>query len=1454
MNYRNILIMTLIILILAAGYIFYKDVELDPQNAIVSYIERQSGFRVNYSSAKLWPLNEIIIEDLNLVGDKFILKVPKVNIGYSIFDYFNETTQVGKIIKYIDLNSPELVYNSSENANQPSEMSFSEIKNNIFSEVDELYINIKNGHIDFNNRPEANYVLSSLDTEIKIKSKEKNIVADVKRGFKLKGSIFNGVNLKDYPTNNFKISAELTNNSWDLYLKNDSVNINEYEKLIYEYGFNEISNYQFDNLKGNVKIDLHVKGEKENIESYKSNIDLVDGSLDFKLKDKSVYEKLNIKEAKLHLDSTEEKVYLDNIVFSINEIALNFQGIYNFSNKNYSGELNSKNLKVDDKYINRFLTEEIGYNFSTEGHFHVNLDGDLEDVNIISELYIDSLIMSGYQFSDINADIRYLDGSIYLDNLNSETINGGILNIEGLYNISKNQYQLAVKGEDIRPLYYYDKINTEEISNNTSYDLKNYIKGEVNFNLTTTGSGDIFKNFSKGSFDFEPDRENHLREKGIREISSNFLYENNKFFLNNGNIKINGSNLNLFGELNLKESNIYVKLRGEDIDLANLDHNFDFKIADENEISIDTLIQGDFTDPFVKGKIESNSLSYQDYNISDVLVDFTYEEKTLNIRNLNFIFDKQRFDVKGNLELNKDLKLGKTNLDLAVSTGFINYNKVKKYIDFNLPLKGKVKSEMRLYGTINDLKAEGNFISDDTEVSIGEYTYLFDHIDTLLNWSFPANVIKIENGVIRKDDFNIVLDGQYKKDNIDINFSANNLELNKLKFLPNAGGTFNLKGNIVGEIKDPRINFDFTSNNFRYNKFLTDQFTGQITYNNDIFKFTNIKLKNGSSIYNIEGQVNNIIKDPDMNIEVNTDRGNLKELARLTDYDIPYNLNYVFDGEIGLKGKLNKPELTIDVSILNNFTEIVDIKGEVTDQINLKLAGKEVPLNLIEVPDSFEEEFNYSGDLSFEGQLSGTLKDYSLDLNTQLENPEFAGIQFDDIIGNISYNSDGRLKLTQNLSQSEQQFIRLQGTIRTEKNYIKEMQLDINNYDLKTISSINNSVRSLVGKIDGNLSLTGTMSSFELDGEMSLDIPEIKLQNMKAIDSLTGKITFDEEKISVLNVVGKYGEGNFNLSGDINYMNQANFWELELKGNNFSFNRGSFNGKYNPDIKILNKFKKPLIFGNLNVHDFIVESELNWPTSDESIESFFEPQFKLTLIPGNNVYFRDENIDIKVEGGRLKLNYLNQELNFIGNLKSNQGSLDYYNNKFIVDTVTATFEQYGENGPLIHLVGTTTTSGTRIFIYVDGPRDNLNISFGSEPELSEERIITLLTKKGGLGDITTEEGTQADRFILSELFRYIGERFQLDFIQRVERTLATDLNLDRFEIDTYSLAGEREVTFYLGKDITDNLYLQYTGTFSPEIRENEFTFKYDINKYLNLEGGWYGEDDYRFLLETTIEF
>ncbi|MFO7815729.1 MAG: hypothetical protein R6V14_08395, partial [Halanaerobiales bacterium] len=1046
MDYRDIFVVILIILILAAGYFFYKDVELDPQNVIVHYIEEQSGYQIDYSSAKLWPLNEINIKDLNLVGDNFILRVSKVKIGYSIFDYFNETNQAANIIKYINMENPDLVYNGPEDTGQTQEITFTEIKNTIFNEIDEVYINISKGNIHINNQPDGIYELNSLSTEIKINSQENNIRAQIKKGFSFKGPVFDGINLEDYPTNNFSISAELDNDNWDLYLKNEEIDLAEYEKLVNKYELDDLNDYQVDNLNGKAAIALHLKGIKEEIESYQANIELASGSFEFKLKDKSYQEKLNITGAKLHLDSTENKMYLDNLDFKINDNSFNFQGRYDLSKNNYSGELIAKNFELDDQYINNFLKEEIDYDFSTEGNFIVNVDGDLENISILSDLNLDKLTIMDYQFIDMNAKIRYLDGSFYLDNLNSATLNGGKLEMEGIYDLAKDEYHLNVKGNKIKPLYYYNNINLDDTIRD--YDLENYIEGDFNFELTTTGSSNIKENIASGSVSFVPDEENLLRGNGIREVSSNFLYENDKLFIEEGNVKINGDNLNMFGELNLKESNIYVKLKGEDIGLSFLNHNFDFKLAEQNKISIDTLIQGDFSNPFVKGKIESEILSYQDYSIRDLLFDFTFTESKLDINDFNFVFDSQQFNGKGILNLGRNFELDKSNLDLTLTTEAINYNKLKKFIDFELPIMGSVKPEMRLHGSIDDLQAEGDFVSDNTKVTIAGQTYEFDQVKTLFNWSYPANIIRLENGVIRKGDFNIVLDGQYKEEKLDVNFSANNLDLNELGIDFDAAGQFNLDGNLAGEIAEPSIDLNFSSNNFRYNRLLTDEFGGQISYNNGTIEFKDINLKKDSSNYNMLGQVSTVLEDPDLDLTVNTERGNLEEIIRLTDYEIPYDLDYDFKGEVGINGKLDKPEVRIGVSIIYNFADIIDIEGEIGDQINLNFTGREVPLNLIEVPGSFDESLNYSGKINFEGQFKGTREEYNVELSTQLEEPEIEGIQFGDISGDISYNSGGILEFSQNLPQSESRYIRLRGAVKTKERYISDIQLDFNNYNL----------------------------------------------------------------------------------------------------------------------------------------------------------------------------------------------------------------------------------------------------------------------------------------------------------------------------------------------------------------------------------------------------------------------
>ncbi|MGM0445909.1 MAG: translocation/assembly module TamB domain-containing protein [Bacillota bacterium] len=1460
MRYKDMTIMILIILILAAGYFFFNDIQLDPENAIISRLEEETGFVIEYSSAKLWPLNEITVEELNLVGDNFILRVPKLSLGYSIFDYFNNTENIGRIIKYINLENPELVLNSidSDGERQSPEQVFSETKEAVFNEIKELYVNIDNGNI-YINQPEQDYSFENLSTELKINSNQKEVLFDLKKGLKVKGPSYNNITIDSISTENFRLSAQLKDNNWELNIKNDSLDLNQFESIIKDNINNEELPYTIEGINGKASAILNIQGDKTNFEDYESELKISNSNVNIKSSNNDFTENINISSVNLYFNSNDNTIYADKFDFSIANNDFNVKGYYNINNNNYSGELISNNFKVDQSYVDNFLENDLPVEFETEGVIEFNVDGNLENFYLISDINLDSVLIDGNEFNNINSSIRFLNNHIYVDSLNLETINDGEVDLSGIYDLTSDSYQLGINGQNIRPTTYtayLDNINSDELLSKNN--LNQYLDGTLDFSLNTTGNNNIIENILKTDIVFTPSRDNKARQRGIKEVSANLVYEKQKLFIETAQMNLDDDMIDLSGELNLKDESIYVKLRGEDVGLSFLNYYTDLNIDENNKMDLDLLVKGSFYDPSVEGNLTSKKLYYQDYTVNNLLVDFTYSEYNLNLERINGEFEEEIIDGKGNINLDNNFDLTESIIDITLNSDQVDYNKLDKYLGYDLPVKGSVQPSIRFYGSLENLKAEGFFVFSDTTVEIMDKEYIFDKIETTLNWSLDDNSVQLSDTVISKDDFYIIVDGSYQNNSLDFNFNANNFDIAELGLIDDVRGLFDFKGELSGNINNPEISLEFNSSNFMYNRFLSNEFTGQITYKDDTIEFKDLILKRNSSIYNLSGLVSDVSTNQNLDLEVKTVRGNLNEIVYLFDYRTSYSFDFPFEGKINLNGSIENPEINLDLSLIDNFVDIVELKGNINrEDINIDFEGNNIPLKLIEKPGFFSTDLEYGGKVNFTGSMEGSLNDYTINMKTDLNELSILNMQFSHITGELNYRSnENSLRLTQLLDQANDQYVRLFGRINVGDLSISELVLNVNDYNLNHMALINEGITKLQGSLDGNITFGGDLLQPNLTGNMKINLPEVKVDGLSQLSEIDGDLTFNEEKIVVKNIEGNYGEGNFNVTGNINYMNPDNFWELRLKGNNLSFNQGSFNGKFNPDLRFLNEFRTPLIFGDINLYDFIVHTDLNWSeSSGESTESFFKPELKLNLIPKENVYFRNENIDILVEGGSLELNYIEDELTLLGRITSKQGTLDYYNNKFLISNVNATFDRFSENMPDIHLVGSTMTSGTRIFIYVDGPADNLNISFGSQPELPEDRIIALLTSRGGLSDFTSEDGNLGPTsFVESEIFRYVGEQVQLNFIQQIERSFANILELDRFELDTYSLAGDREITVYLGKNLSDQIYLQYMGTFSPEITDSEITLEYDINKYLNFEGGWYGEGDYRFLLEANIEF
>jgi len=309
-------------------------------------------------------------------------------------------------------------------------------------------------------------------------------------------------------------------------------------------------------------------------------------------------------------------------------------------------------------------------------------------------------------------------------------------------------------------------------------------------------------------------------------------------------------------------------------------------------------------------------------------------------------------------------------------------------------------------------------------------------------------------------------------------------------------------------------------------------------------------------------------------------------------------------------------------------------------------------------------------------------------------------------------------------------------------------------------------------------------------------------------------------------------------------------WNLSISGQDLPFDYGSFKGRIDSEIKMTGPLTDPLIKGEVLTHDFLIAYPLSWPVQEEE-EPVLNPDWELVFYPGENVYLRNDYIDVLIQKGNLGFSFLGRELNFDGVLESEQGSFDFYSNKFLLTRGEVAFTPFTGYIPDLNVEAETRISGARIIAQLQGPADNMIVTFRSQPEMDEEEILSLLTSKGGLGSFYSGDWSDAIR---KEIVRFFSDRIRLSLVENVEEKIGRVLQLDRVEIDTYNLGWQSEITYYLGKYISDKVYLQYSRTINSEEDDFELALRYYLSDRILFEGSWQGEDDFNLSIETNLQF
>ncbi|MFW5980955.1 MAG: translocation/assembly module TamB domain-containing protein, partial [bacterium] len=1234
---------------------------------------------------------------------------------------------------------------------------------------------------------------------------------------------------------------------------------------------------------------LWFAGKDMEIDEYSVSLDLKDSSFLF-LPEENDLRRLIETYSFLNFDKLLNGIALDRIdgqiiydsskkLFSINDLefyldnnSFKFDGRYKFlENSKEKLYARIRSAEMNLSYFDDFHKE---LSISGRSAFDLTATGSIDEADIDLNLSIPELHLNEILLENMVSKIRLYNNRLYLDNLNLVLDGQNQLDLDGFYNIVNKEYSFDMEGREI-DIDLLQKMGFKGLR-----DSLDNISGRAEINASLTGKGTSLAGANiTGEMmmeDFRLDlrnsintRKNSSAEININRLSTDFYLSDNIILFRETSLLDEWGELNLSGELFLENlafdfdifsDSVYLSLL-PDLLLNNLP-----KGKRDELLSGEAKIVGNITnkkeDLLFGARVEVPEGSYHGYSYKDLTASILYQDTRLSIEDISLLFSEKAIEGQGVLEF---LTEG-TYLDFNVLSRNLEYDilydvlQKEDIIEDKLPFSGEIGFEASIDGYIDNPLIFLKLDSNNTNLDIKGSRIAFDTLNADIE--HRDQNLYFHKVSIRNEEGYLMVEGLWDYDKFDLEYTLNDYPidyiLNKILDIGNdVDGFINIDGTINGPFSDLEMKGNILANALTYQGKDFGNLNGEVTYCSNNISVENFLWQYAGGKYNIEGEISDLLDNTFVNLSLNTVNASLDDIPIVDIPEVDSLENYVYDLKADMRGFWPELSSQTDIIVTSDYAEdeIIKLSGEVSRYIDMEIKGQNFSV------DKFLEEFtglNFEGNMQFDGYLQGEFDNLTMSLDTSIVEGYLEDIMAEKITGNLSFVNMKDFHLDQEIFLSDESGFSFQGFFPIKdgpENF--QFAAESRDFPLEIVSGYDPSWPDFSGNLSGEINYSGGIKKPSFYGNIDLDNGIIDVDLPDKFDEIEGKIILDGERIKIDKVSASYGEGNFVVEGDIRPFFENENYNLQISGDNLNFDYGSFNGFFDPDVIVTGPIDKPLISGDILTHDLIV----GLPIESEESEGNMPIEFDLYLYPGENVLLSNDNMDILVQEGSLNLIYIDEEMDIIGELTSRQGRFDFYNNIFILEDGRANFSRsfYGDDGliPNISARARTNVGGTRINVQLTGKATNMIATFTSPTLDNQDEILLLLTQRGGLGELISGNW---GGILETELFRMLQNRFQLNFIENIQESFRDIFELDRFEVNTYNLGWNNEVTIYLGKYINDRLYLEYSDVFKSDIDNiwgdvpGELSLQYYLNDDFTLKGNWMGDDEYSFSIETNIEF
>ncbi|MFP4661365.1 MAG: translocation/assembly module TamB domain-containing protein [Halanaerobiales bacterium] len=1512
MKLKLLLFTALLMFVVLTGILLYKGSVLlyDIEDELINYLEENYQIQLEVREPSFWPLNQIILKDAKIssTDNQFTVNVPEISIYYDILALLTAGEKPGNAIDFISLKRPSIEVNQSGITDQDIRLSESELEKRVTEVLSSFYmtspllIKVEEGTLAYNSNTN-NIELEKLNLILKVVSEEEchiQLDTDILLGSMILGEY----SITDKGLENLKIVMQIKENNWQGNLETDYIQLAEITRYFSEL---ENSAVNLKDIQGYIKPTVSFQGTGLSLDRYKGEFSVSDGGGDLYFQESALKElalsfpdiinenfnserlwdrafNISYLQGNIVFDSVSGILSTDELDFNLNDNTFKFNGrIENITNDQevrLFGHLRTGQLDINTFDI---LTEETEF----EGPIVMDytVEGVLSDLDMNLDLSLSEGEINDLKIENMLTTIRYYQGNTYLDQLNFIIDETNQFTLSGLLKNSKKEYSFDFEGRDL-DIGLLNKSAFTEITGGQYTDAN----GTINITASITGSTMELEGLNASgqlevidpSFLLTQTQVDPILDVnqvvGLKKLFSDFYLSKGKLFLHQGRAAADWGEMNFSGELDIIDNNIDIKINSPYISSGgfiaeyggdNLGLSADEDIT--GALKLDGSIQGILSSPQLTASITGKEGSVLGYRFEGLNAGINYEDKKININNLELYYHQSL--IKGHAIIDMDAESSLLNGELSINR--LSYEVISSILRSEnllaepLPAEGNIGINLSFNGLLSDPAVLIEASSQNTNLYIKSREFGLDRLQ--LYARLANGGVNIEDITASVENGSFQADGFVSQESIDIGYQLDDFPL---KYDPaellsgqdgssggQSTGRLNIKGGISGDMSAPVLDGQLGISDINYQQNFLGSLNGTLKYSDAKLALDSIIWKKDENKYIIDGEVSNILSDPELDISVYTENGHLRdfEFTGFSEEFESFSLyDYYFTADAIVKGQINNPQtwLNLDFINLDNAADIVQVYGSISDRVDLSVKGEGVTI------DKFMNQYTdagIDGELQFAGSVTGEFDSVGLSLDTSMTDAVFGEITVEDIHGMVEITEGTFFRFDQRVIISADSSMNVSGSIPFEQGL---SGLNINtvleDFPLQLVSVYSTYGEDMSGLLSGEVELSGGLDEPTLMGRLNMEDTAFNVGLPDQFADLSGDIILEGRKVSLENMSGKYGDGNISLTGSISPFAQEENWDLSVSGENLPFDYGSFKGEFDSDLIVTGSLMEPMIKADIVTHQFDVRMPFEWPASEGDNNSLL---FDLTLYPGEDVHLVNQNINVLIQEGSLNINNLEGDIIFRGELSSQQGTFDFYNNKFILEEGSATFErQFDVDNayiPEVDVEAWTNVSGTRVEVLLSGPANNMVTAFSSLPPLEQDEILTLLSSRGGLGEFASGD---FDNVIQSELYRLIYSQLQLDFVEDIQDSIKNIFALDRLEVDVYDLGWNDQLTVYLGKHLNDRLYLEYTDVIITDgddlttDEQGELSLQYLLDENLSLETSWQGEDEFSLSIETNIEF